>query len=51
LSMRFKHLPQFVFRCVKAQVSYKNILQASSSALSCRSASWMRWTGRSGTPS
>jgi lysozyme family protein len=39
LSERFKHLPQFVFRCVEAQISYKNILQASSSALSCRSAS------------
>jgi hypothetical protein len=42
LPERFKHLPQFVFRCVKAQVADKNILQASSSALSCRSASWMR---------
>ena len=46
-----EHLPQFVFRCVKAQVPHENILQASASALSCRSASSMRRTGRSGTPS
>jgi hypothetical protein len=39
LPERFKHLPEFVFRCVEAQISNKNILQASSSALSCRSAS------------
>jgi hypothetical protein len=51
LPERFKHLPQFVFRCVKTQVPYKNILHASASALSCRSASSMRRTGRSGTPS
>src|SRR5271156_653502 len=43
----FKHLPEFVFRSVKAQVSHKNILHASSPALSCRSASSMRqdWQG------
>jgi hypothetical protein len=41
LSERFKHLPEFIFRCVEAQISYKDILQASSSALSCRSASSM----------
>jgi|SRR5271165_372924 len=41
LSERFKHLTQFVFRCVKAQVPHKDILQASPSALSCRSASSM----------
>jgi len=51
LPERLKHLPQFVFRCVKAQISDKNILHASASALSCRSASSMRQTGRSGTPS
>ncbi len=51
LSEWFKHLSQFVFRCVKAQVPHENILQASASALSCRSASSMRRTGRSGTPS
>ena len=47
-----KHGPQFVFRCVKAQVPNKNILQASASALSCRSCE-PRWggTGRSGAPS
>jgi hypothetical protein len=42
LPERLKHLPQFVFRRVKAQVAYENILQASSSALRCRSASSMR---------
>src|ERR1700678_2173378 len=42
LPERFKHLPEFVFRSVKAQVSHKNILHASSPALSCRSASSMR---------
>src|SRR4029077_7393552 len=41
LPKRLKHLPQFVFRCVKAQVADKNILQAYSSALICRSASWV----------
>jgi hypothetical protein len=51
LPERFKHLPQFIFRCVKAQVPHEDILQASASALSCRSASSMRRTGRSGTPS
>jgi hypothetical protein len=51
LSERFKHLPQFIFRRVKAQVPHKNILHASASALSCRSASSMRRTGRSETPS
>ena len=42
LPVRLEHLPQFVFRRVKAQVAYENILQASSSALRCRSASSMR---------
>ena len=51
LPERFEHLPQFIFRCVKAQVPHKNILHASASALSCQSASSMRRTGRSGTPS
>jgi hypothetical protein len=32
LPKRFEHLPQFVFRCVKAQISDKNILHASTSA-------------------
>src|SRR5271155_2415129 len=36
LTVRLKHLPQFFFRCVKAQVAYKNILHASASALSCQ---------------
>jgi hypothetical protein len=36
LTMRLKHLPQFFFRCVKAQVANKNILHASASALSCQ---------------
>jgi hypothetical protein len=35
----FKDLPQFVFVRVEAQISNKNILHASASALSCRSAS------------
>ncbi len=51
LPERLKHLPQFVFRCAKAQIPHENILHASASALSCRSASSMRRTGRSGTPS
>jgi hypothetical protein len=48
LPERFKHLPQFVFRCVKAQVPHENILQASASALSCQSASSMRRTWQVG---
>src|ERR1700728_459820 len=48
LPKRFEHLPRFVFRCVKAQISDKNILHASTSALTCRSASSIRRTGRSG---
>src|SRR5271155_751851 len=36
LTVRLKHLPQFFFRCVKAQVADKNILHASASALSCQ---------------
>jgi hypothetical protein len=36
LPISFKHLSQFVFVGVEAQVSYENILHASASALSCR---------------
>jgi hypothetical protein len=42
LPERFKHLPQFVLGCVKAQIPHENILHASPSALSCRSASSIR---------
>jgi hypothetical protein len=51
LTERYKHLAQLIFRRVKAQVTHKNILHASSSALTCRSASWMRRTARSELPS
>jgi hypothetical protein len=36
LPMRLKKLPQFLFVGVEAEVSYKNILHASASAMSCR---------------
>jgi hypothetical protein len=51
LPVWLKQLPQLVFGGAEAQISDKNILHASASALSCRSASSVRRTGRSGGPS
>jgi hypothetical protein len=50
LSERLKQLPEFVFACVEAQVSHKNILHASASALSCRKCEQFGGLGRSGGP-
>jgi hypothetical protein len=48
LPERLKHLPQLIFRSVKAQVPYENVLHESPLALSCRSASSMRRTWQVG---
>src|ERR1700722_8944600 len=51
LPVWLEQLPQLVFGGAEAEISDKNILHASASALSCRSASSVRRTGRSGGPS
>jgi hypothetical protein len=48
LPKRLKHLSQFVFRCVKAQVPHKNILHASASALNVEVQAPFGRTGRLG---
>src|ERR1700733_3826054 len=47
----FEQGPKFVFVCVEAQISNKNILHASASALSCRKCKQFGGLGRSGGPS
>jgi hypothetical protein len=44
LPIRFKELPQLIFIGAEAEIPYKNILHAFSSALLCRSASSIRRT-------
>src|SRR5271169_2212024 len=48
LPVRLKRLAQFVFVGVEAEIPHKNILHASASALSCRSASSHRRTWQVG---
>ena len=36
LAIAFKELPEFVFTSIEAEVAYKDVLHASSPALSCR---------------
>src|SRR5712671_7741539 len=51
LPICLEHLAKLVFGGAEAQIAYKNILHSSASALSCRSASSVRRTGRSEGPS
>ena len=51
LTVAFKDLPQFIFIGIEAEIPHKNILHASSSALSCRKCELSsRTAGREGLP-
>jgi len=51
LSVTFEKLPELILTGIEAEVSYKDILHASSPALSCRKCELSSRTGRMGRPS